>query len=181
MHTLSKNQQQIMGVIDGFMENVESVNLFIGPPKKFFGLSQTLLTFMATFKNEKSQFKQLVYMVDTKTQAHDAYTSFCQIIDKMGHKYFIMNDGNEGQYRIQFSSEGLIYRFIHKDSNLFRGMKDNNVLFMFNLGLFDDLFLTSYKNNLKSIFIVRGDLMSDHTWREAQTKNAESYFCVIKL
>ncbi len=180
MH-LSGHQQDLLDCINEFTMEDNTLNLFIEPPKKHFNLTYCLLTFMSTFENDDAQFKQLVYVVDTNMQAKNAYETFCEIkgVDDESQN-FVVKGGKDGSYKIQLTPDGLTYKFISNASTL-RGMGMTSSM-LFNLCLCEELtYFESYcRGPLKSIWIVRGDKVSDPVWRGEQMKIAESSFCIFK-
>lgn len=176
---LTQNQRCLINVIDKFIAS-DIPNLFIEPPnRKFSGLNYSLIAFMVLFKNDNSHFKQLVYVVDFNMQAKDAYETFCKISEANGRN-FAMKGGKDGCYKVQFSYDGIIYKFI-AGSRALRGM-GATTLTIFNLQQYD-AGISIYEPRpigFKSIWIIRGDKVSDSIWRAEQMEIAESYFCIFK-
>ncbi len=178
---LTKTQQVIVDTVNEFMRK-DTLNLFIEPPnRKFFGLNYSLLSFLATFKNEKPHFNLLVYVVDTNWQAKEAYELFCKLTEEIYGQCFYVKGGNNGSYKIRFTHDGPLYRFVRKGISAFGGWGPN-IFAIYNLTMFDEPLLEPYFTSYtKSVWIVRGSMVSDPNWREERMKTIpDSYFCIFK-
>jgi hypothetical protein len=169
MLPLSKRQERICDTLNEFVTQQESLCLFIEPPKRYFALNYCLLTFMARY--EGTEFERLVYIVDTQAQAESAYDDFCKITEA-SNRSFRVKGGEQGRFKIQFEAHGITYLFLSTGSKQFRGL-GSKTLCLFNLALFEDNELFQC---IKSIYIVRGGLVSDPAWRE---QKKEAQFCII--